>query len=316
MEEKVNKKYVCECGREFITSNSFNGHKSYCKIHHQIKGTYDKMVEDDKNRHNKAKKAIELKNKIKDADKLLIWINEKHTCEKCGKVMTEKYGSGRFCSKSCSHSRIRTDEVKLKIKSSVNQTYNDQKNEKMISYYENPKKCCDCGVILDYEDRKKCRCQNCAIIHTHQVRSQFSKNLVDKFGGNINRYGVRGTAKYGWYKGFHCDSSFELAYVVYSLDHNIKIDRNHEGFIYIYKNEPHRYYPDFIVDDTYIELKNYWTDQVQAKIDYFPKDLKLKILYKKDINFMIKYCEDTYGKDYCSILYDKNLPSYLKTIKP
>ena len=31
---------------------------------------------------------------------------------------------------------------------------------------------------------------------------------------------------------------------------------------------------------------------------------------------MIKYCEDTYGKDYCSILYDKNLPSYLKTIKP
>lgn len=72
MEEKVNKKYVCECGREFITSNSFNGHKSYCKIHHQIKGTYDKMVEDDKNRHNKAKKAIELKNKIKDADKLLI----------------------------------------------------------------------------------------------------------------------------------------------------------------------------------------------------------------------------------------------------
>lgn len=72
MEEKVNKKYVCECGREFLTPNSFNGHKSYCKIHHQIKGTYDKMIEDDKNRHDKAKKVIESKKKIRDKDNLLI----------------------------------------------------------------------------------------------------------------------------------------------------------------------------------------------------------------------------------------------------
>ena len=31
-------KYICECGREFISSQSFNGHKSNCKIHAEAIG--------------------------------------------------------------------------------------------------------------------------------------------------------------------------------------------------------------------------------------------------------------------------------------
>lgn len=27
------KKYVCECGKEFINPQSFNGHKSHCSVH-------------------------------------------------------------------------------------------------------------------------------------------------------------------------------------------------------------------------------------------------------------------------------------------
>ena len=30
--------YVCECGKIFTNSQSFNGHKSNCKVHIEAKG--------------------------------------------------------------------------------------------------------------------------------------------------------------------------------------------------------------------------------------------------------------------------------------
>ena len=30
--------YLCECGKEFTTPNSFNGHKSHCKVHLEFCG--------------------------------------------------------------------------------------------------------------------------------------------------------------------------------------------------------------------------------------------------------------------------------------
>lgn len=36
-------------------------------------------------------------------------------CQNCGKIMTEKYGSGRFCSKSCANTRHHSQETKQKI---------------------------------------------------------------------------------------------------------------------------------------------------------------------------------------------------------
>ena len=35
-----------------------------------------------------------------------------------------------------------------------------------------------------------------------------------------------GRAKSGWYKGIFCNSSYELAWVIYSLDNNVKFKRN------------------------------------------------------------------------------------------
>ena len=35
-----------------------------------------------------------------------------------------------------------------------------------------------------------------------------------------------GRGKKGWYKGYWCDSSWELALVIYNLEHNIKFERN------------------------------------------------------------------------------------------
>ena len=61
----------------------------------------------------------------------------------------------------------------------------------------------------------------------------------------------------GWYRGIWCDSSWELAYIVYNLNHNISVVRNTDKFPYIYNNRVKYYYPDFIVDNEYIEIKGY-----------------------------------------------------------
>ena len=71
---------------------------------------------------NEARKAREInlaKKKQKDEQD---WIAAQHTCERCGKVMTEKFGSGRFCSQHCASSRIFTEETKQKIRETLDST--------------------------------------------------------------------------------------------------------------------------------------------------------------------------------------------------
>ena len=45
---------------------------------------------------------------------LNIWLAEQHKCEHCGRVMTEKFGSGHFCSRACANSREFSEETKQK----------------------------------------------------------------------------------------------------------------------------------------------------------------------------------------------------------
>lgn len=43
-------------------------------------------------------------------------------CIKCNKIQEEIFGSGRFCSRACSNSRTRTDEIKNKISNGVKES--------------------------------------------------------------------------------------------------------------------------------------------------------------------------------------------------
>lgn len=98
------------------------------------------------------------------------------------------------------------------------------------------------------------------------------------------------------------------------LDHGHKVVRNVTAFPYQYEGKTYKYFPDFIEDDSkYVEIKNYWTEQVQAKIDCFPIDLQYEVLYRKDINIFLDYCCKTYGDNFCEVLYDKTKPSYLQS---
>ena len=43
-----------------------------------------------------------------------------YTCEKCGKITEEKFGSGRFCSRACANTRTHSAETKERIRQGIN----------------------------------------------------------------------------------------------------------------------------------------------------------------------------------------------------
>lgn len=193
------KNYICECGEEFVNSQKFNSHKAHCKQHHLAKyGNLDKynqkkefdrqvLARNRARSHEMALARKEMAAAKREKD-LLIWISEKHTCERCGKVMTEKFATGRFCSVSCANSRGKSDEVKKKISNALYDTYHGGstksaekirqiKAKYMSDYYSNPKLCHCCGKIIPYERRKlKCCCNECA---------KELRNLGAKKGGKM-----------------------------------------------------------------------------------------------------------------------------------
>ena len=121
--------------------------------------------------------------------------------------------------------------------------------------------------------------------------------LNNRAGGK--RHGS-GRGKKGYYKGIFCDSSWELAYVVYNIDNNINIKRCNEKRKYIYNREEHIYIPDFIVDSEIVEIKGYNTEIWQAKLKYNPD---IKVLYESDMKFYIDYVVERYGKNWIEYLY-------------
>jgi hypothetical protein len=105
-----------------------------------------------------------------------------------------------------------------------------------------------------------------------------------------------GRGKQGRYKGIWCDSSWELAWVIYHLDHDIKFERNTEKFEYQFDGAKHLYTPDFKINDNYIEIKGFRTVQVNEKINQFTKNLI--VLEERELTPILKYVIEKYGKDY------------------
>lgn len=110
----MEKVYQCECGKTFDKPNSFNAHKSNCKVHFEVCGK--DIGEVYARRAKSVSKTAKQNAVVRQQEKLNQWLSEQHTCERCGKIMTEKFGSGKFCSKSCANTRDHSEETKEKIR--------------------------------------------------------------------------------------------------------------------------------------------------------------------------------------------------------
>lgn len=135
--------------------------------------------------------------------------------------------------------------------------------------------------------------------HTEEAKSKISqaatKNNLTKFDKPSGR------GKRGYYKGIYCQSSWELAYVIFCIDHKINFIRNNKYFEYSFNGKLHHYFPDFYLPntDTYVEIKGYFDKRSQAKAEQFKGVLQLLTL--KEMQPILDYVESVYGKDFVKL---------------
>lgn len=253
----------------------------YCGLNHPGGRSFGAHITNCKKNPKRQEKIEKLKLSKKDK-----WKEFKVNCKTCGEeIIIKEYNTDNpkkenyYCSRSCANSRgKRSDEVKNKISESL------QKEK----YY-----CKECGKIIS--KNKTGLCKSC--LHTSkEYKEKLSKANKGKTGGYREK-GGRG--KQGWYKGIFCNSSWELAYVIYCKDHNIDIIRNTKGFEYIFENKTFKFYPDFIVKGKFVEVKGYFGKKNNAKISQFKNDLT--IIDKKKIIPYIDYVKNKYGGDFIKL---------------
>lgn len=144
------------------------------------------------------------------------------------------------------------------------------------------------------------------VLPCHNKRKFCSKRCSNSGSDNSNRGGYRkeaGRGKMGWYKGYYCNSTWELAWVIFQLEHGVKFERNSIGFKYLFNNKIMKFYPDFkLSDGTYVEIKGWITPKDVEKIAQFKHPLI--VLKEKEIRPIINYVVEKYGASYYS-LYEK-----------
>jgi hypothetical protein len=224
----------------------------------------------------------------------------------CDQIAMYKLKSGKKC---CSKSVNSCPAMKLKNSNGMKKARDKAGDNFWKNGYPNPrlgKNPWNKGLTKETDNR---------------ILIQSEKNKGNKFGGKaltpekekertrkiseyakLNNGGYRkgsGRGKSGRYKGFWCDSSWELAYIIYNLEHNIYFERNKEKFSYMFNGKKFNFIPDFIENGQFVEIKGYYSKQWEAKLNDFPH--KIKILYKSDMKKYFDYVIDKYGKDFIKL---------------
>jgi hypothetical protein len=224
------------------------------------------------------------------------------SCPKCNTPFNPngKWGLKKFCSRSCANSKSFSDESKLKKSNSAlanlksgKTSMPDNKGKQLVERVE--WRCTGCGIrklVLPSFDKKHCS-KACGIEN-------------GTLGGAREK---SGRAKSGYYKGIYCGSTYELCWVIYSLDHNVKFER-FPGYL---KSGSLKYYPDFLLDDkkTIVEIKGYENEKVALKTALAESlGYRVKLLKKEDLFDIFQYIKEQYSTTKFYDLYDGYSPKY------
>ena len=230
-------------------------------------------------------------------------------CKICGKEFESKMYR-QTCSRSCAcklgalHTNLEERNKKISLNTHFN-PYNKNKHLENGIWVENlPYKiniCKQCGKEIKIIEKNKKG--NFKDIHfcCNECKKQYFSDITKerKLGG----YEPNSIKKHhhGNYNKIHCDSSWELAYLVYCLEHNIPIKRCNIKRKYIFEGKEKTYFPDFIINENQIvEIKGYYDVGAKAKQEQNPDIL---ILFEKDLKEVFEYVTQKYGNNFWEILY-------------
>ena len=275
MKDDNQKKFICDCGKEFETQVSLSHHKTHCEIFQT----------------NKKQKALE----EKESRRLP---NGMFKCEnpKCGKEHDGSYGSGRFCCKKCRDVFIGIESVKSAIKNGTFVSNFKKRKDAYKNAQYGTWKCNQCGFIAktraelykhknDLEHKDSCKGRSLPQWHKDKI----SQALLGKPGHKFTpeqrikarKAALKRTVPVSTKKteDYICkdgtivrlDSSYERIVARILDDNDIKWIRPAPLDWYSEDGIKHHYYPDFYLVDynIYLDPKNEYCFKVQSeKINY------------------------------------------------
>lgn len=154
---------------------------------------------------------------------------------------------------------------------------------------------------LKHSDATKKKISAAGFGRTHTIASKEKiSEYAKKHLGGYKKGSGRG--KKGWYKGQFCDSSWELAFLIYCESNGVAVIRNTEKFPYEFGGKSKNYIPDFIVNGKYVEIKGYITDEWKAKKKFFPYELE--VLTNAEMKSILAFVISLHGKNFIK-LYDQ-----------
>jgi predicted Fe-Mo cluster-binding NifX family protein len=229
----------------------------------------------------------------------------------CAQPATHQFKNGKNCcskvasscsamkAKNNSQKRIELDWLTLQSEYNAGSTISDLAKKYNVS-----------GIVIEgaakrglltlrsrAEGIKLARTQGKGFVsHSAESKAKISEYAKLHHGGYKEG---SGRGKKGRYKGQFCDSSWELAYLIYCEAHGKSVVRNTEKFPYQFDGKTKNYMPDFIVDGKYVEIKGYVSPEWEAKQKAFPHDLT--ILTSKEIEPIIGFVVSLHGKDFVKL---------------
>lgn len=197
----------------------------------------------------------------------------------------------KFCSKSCSttHNNLKrkhTTETKTKISNWARS--NPRGFICVKTRHPNSNKGRSRNEVL-YTNVVCPTCNKIFNTNIKQKRKYCSSVCVKTGGLRMNS----GRGKSGYYKGFYLSSTYELAYLIYALDHGFHIIRNRDYWQYEFQNKIYKFYPDFRVNGRLVEIKGFKSELTEAKISSVTEDID--VLYRKDLEHIFLYVEAKTG---------------------
>ena len=234
-------------------------------------------------------------------------------CLECGKELTSK-DAKKFCSRSCS---AKYNNRKRYLEGfSLSE---EQRQRISLAIKDHGKRPNNAGREISEREVRTCpECKSTFRTTVLSLKKYCSKDCGSKHMGGYRN--GSGRSKSGYYKGIYCGSTYELCWVIYNLDHNIKFSR-FEGCL---EKNNIRYYPDFILDDnkTIKETKGYEKHEDVDKKSYVAESFgyTVNVLRKEDLEYAFNYVKETYNTDKFYTLYDGYIPiheytcCYCKTV--
>jgi len=283
-------KFICQyCGKICKNLNSLRQHEIRCK-ENPNKYSIDYM---DKSLETLKKKFPE---KYIKHDYVI-------KCAKCGKEFTVTCSENMFlkgkyphyCCKACANSHIVSNETKKKISEGVNKANNVAADKKLNKIVYKTCENCGCEFILPWFKRKNNR-----IILSHK---KYCDDCYKKINAELFAKAGLNNFHAGYYKNIWCDSSWELAFLIYNLEHNKNVKRCTKRLTYVYDDKEHIYIPDFDIDGTLYEIKGFENDKAKIKHNLFPE---IVYITKDEITKYLEYVKDKYGDKFWN-LYENNI---------